>query len=68
MTREIPLHTTAGVENAEITQHRLVTDDMLTLALLRFRKADCDDVVVVIHGLTTSSDMFIMPEHKNLVT
>ena len=67
MTREIPLYTTAGVPDARITQHRLVTDDMLTLSLLRFFKADCDDVVVVIHGLTTSSDMFIMPEHKNLV-
>jgi lysosomal acid lipase/cholesteryl ester hydrolase len=27
-----------------------------------------DDVVLIVHGLTTSSDMFIMPEHKNLVT
>src|SRR5689334_22741345 len=27
-----------------------------------------DDVVLIIHGLTTSSDMFIMPEHRNLVT
>src|SRR3546814_18293387 len=41
---------------------------MLSLGLMRFWKADCDDVVVIIHGLTTSSDMFIMPVHRNLVT
>ena len=34
----------------------------------RFRRADCDDVVLIIHGLTTSTDMFIMPEHYNLVS
>lgn len=26
-----------------------------------------DDIVLIVHGLTTSSDMFIMPEHQNLV-
>jgi len=67
MKRQIPLYTTAGVPGARVTEHRLVTEDMLTLGMLRFWKADCDDVVMIIHGLTTSSDMFIMPEHKNLV-
>ena len=28
----------------------------------------CDDVVMLMHGLTTSTDMFIMPEHVNLVS
>jgi cholesterol oxidase len=35
--------------------------------MLRFQRAPSDDVVLIIHGLTTSSDMFIMPEHYNLV-
>ncbi|WP_319774986.1 alpha/beta fold hydrolase [Breoghania sp.] len=68
MQREIPLYTTSGVTGAAITEHQMVTDDMLTLSMLRFCKRPCDDVVVIIHGLTTSSDMFIMPEHRNLVT
>ncbi|MBF6648328.1 alpha/beta fold hydrolase [Methylobacter sp. BlB1] len=65
--REIPLYTTEGVQGAEITTHPFTTADGLGLSLLRFQKAPCDDVVVIIHGLTTSSDMFIMPEHYNLV-
>lgn len=65
--REIPLYTTEGVKGAEITTHPFTTSDRLGLSLLRFQKAPCDDVVVIIHGLTTSSDMFIMPEHYNLV-
>jgi cholesterol oxidase len=44
-----------------------VTADKLSLSLLRFQRAPSDDVVLIIHGLTTSSDMFIMPEHYNLV-
>ncbi len=65
--REIPLYTTDGVPNAEITTHNYTTGDKLGQSLLRFRHADSDDVIVIIHGLTTSSDMFIMPEHRNLV-
>lgn len=65
--REIPLHTTEGVRDAEITTHSFSTADKLGLSLLRFLREPCDDVVVIIHGLTTSSDMFIMPEHYNLV-
>jgi cholesterol oxidase len=66
--REIPLYTTEGVKDAEITTHAFVTADKLGLSLLRFVREPCDDVVVIIHGLTTSSDMFIMPEHYNLVS
>ena len=65
--REIPLYTTEGVKGADITTHNFNTDDKLGLSLLRFNRAACDDIVVIIHGLTTSSDMFIMPEHYNLV-
>ncbi len=67
MTREIPLYTLEGVPEARVTTHYFSTGDKLGLSLLRFWKADCDDVFVIIHGLTTSSDMFIMPEHENLV-
>jgi cholesterol oxidase len=67
MTRDIALYTLDGVPNARITNHPVSTKDKLGLNLLRFWQADCDDVVVIMHGLTTSSDMFIMPEHKNLV-
>lgn len=65
--REIPLYTTEGVKDAEITTHHFVTGDKLGLSLLRFCREPSDDVVVIVHGLTTSSDMFIMPEHYNLV-
>jgi len=65
--REIALYTTEGVTGAEITTHPFTTADKLGLSLLRFLRKPCDDVVVIIHGLTTSSDMYIMPEHYNLV-
>ena len=65
--REIPLYTTEGVTDARVTIHPFSTADKLGLSLLRFWRTDCDDVVVILHGLTTSSDMFIMPEHYNLV-
>lgn len=65
--REIPLYTTEGVKDAEITTHPFNTADKLGLSLLRFKREPCDDVVIIAHGLTTSSDMFIMPEHYNLV-
>ena len=66
-TREIPLYTTEGITNAEVTEHPFTTGDKLGLSMLRFKRAPSDDVVVIIHGLTTSSDMFIMPEHSSLV-
>jgi cholesterol oxidase len=68
MAREIPLYTLAGIRDAEVSTHPFTTADNLGLSLLRFRRRECDDVVVIIHGLTTSSDMFIMPEHENLVS
>lgn len=59
--------TTEGVTGADITVHPFSTADGLGLSLTRFARAACDDVVLVMHGLTSSSDMFIMPEHQNLV-
>ncbi|HEX6289389.1 MAG TPA: alpha/beta fold hydrolase [Herpetosiphonaceae bacterium] len=67
MQREIPLYTLEGVPNADISTHYFSTEDGLGLSLLRFCRAPSDDVVLIIHGLTTSSDMFIQPEHYNLV-
>jgi cholesterol oxidase len=65
--RKYPLFTTEGVHNAGISVHPFSTADGLALQLTRFKRADCDDVVLLVHGLTSSSDMFIMPEHRNLV-
>lgn len=66
--RKIPLYTLEGVPDADVGHHPITTDDGLGLDLTRFRRGDCDDVVMVVHGLTTSMDMFIMPEHLNLVS
>jgi cholesterol oxidase len=65
--RVIPLYTLAGIPDADISTHYFSTGDLLGLSMLRFLRQACDDVVLIIHGLTTSSDMFIMPEHTNLV-
>lgn len=64
----IPVHTLAGVPGADVTTHRFETGDGLDLSLLRFCREPAGDVVLIVHGLTTSSDMFIMPEHRNLVS
>ncbi|KHD89911.1 MAG: esterase [Bdellovibrio sp. ArHS] len=62
-----PVHTTQGVALGENSLHPLDTRDGLTISLQRFRHQDSKDVVLLLHGLTTSTDMFIMPEHQNLV-
>lgn len=67
MKREIALYTLEGVPDADISTHPFTTEDKIGLSMLRFYRGDCDDVVLIIHGLTTSTDMFIMPEHYNLV-
>ena len=67
MVRTIPLYTLDGVTGAEKSTHYFSTADGLGLQLLRFQRAASDDVVLIIHGLTTSTDMFVMPEHYNLV-
>ena len=67
MDRKIPLYTLDGVTEAEKTTHYFSTGDGLGLQLLRFNREPSKDVVLIIHGLTTSTDMFVMPEHYNLV-
>ncbi|MCW2899471.1 MAG: AB-hydrolase associated lipase region [Streptosporangiaceae bacterium] len=66
MDTRIPRYTLDGVRDAEVSTYPFATEDGLGLSLTRFHRADCDDVVLLIHGLTLSSDMFIMPEHPNL--
>ncbi|HEY8478903.1 MAG TPA: alpha/beta hydrolase [Spirillospora sp.] len=66
--KRIARFTRAGVTGAEISDHPFTTADGLGLNLTRYRRSDCDDVVLLLHGLTTSSDMYIMPEHTNLVS
>lgn len=68
MEREIPLFTLDGVTDAEITTHWFWTEDRIGLSMVRFRRGDPGEAVLVIHGLTTSTDMFVMPEHYNLVS
>ena len=66
--RPIALFSLEGVKDADVSTHYFTTPDKLGLSLLRFSRKACEDVVVLIHGLTTSTDMFIMPEHVNLVS
>lgn len=68
MGTTIPRFTLEGVTDTKVSMHPFATDDGLGLNLTRFHRADSDDVVLLLHGLTASSDMFIMPEHTNLVS
>jgi lysosomal acid lipase/cholesteryl ester hydrolase len=68
MSQVIARHSLEGVRNAEISTHQFVTQDGLDLSLLRFCRGPSKDVVLLIHGCTTSTDMFIQPEHYNLVS
>ncbi|OLF06414.1 alpha/beta hydrolase [Actinophytocola xanthii] len=68
MGHRIPRFTLGGVRGAEVSVHPFATEDHLGLTLTRFLAADSDDVVLLVHGLSSSSDMFIMPEHRNLLS
>lgn len=65
---DIPRFTLDGVPDARVTPHRFPTEDGLELSLLRFSREDQGDAVLLVPGLTTSTDMFVMPEHRNIVT
>lgn len=72
----IPVHTLSGVPDADVSTHWLTTDDGLSLSAFRFTRpgnrrvkdTGAGDTVLLIPGHTLSSDMYIMPEHHNLVT
>src|SRR5262249_10365323 len=69
MDRKIPLYTLKGVADAKVTVYPFSTEDGVGLILTRFRRGESEgDAVLLLHGLTSSSDMFIMPEHRNLVS
>ncbi len=68
MRTRLARYTLDGVTEAEVSVHPYTTEDDLGLELRRFRRADCEDVVLLLHGLTSSCDMFVMPEHRNLVS
>jgi pimeloyl-ACP methyl ester carboxylesterase len=68
MNRQIARYTYEGVRDAGITVHPFSTEDGLGLHLTRFQRAESEDVVLLLHGLPASSDMFYMPEHTNLVS
>ncbi len=61
------MFTLEGVKDAEVSTHYVYTEDKLGLSMLRFKRKPTKDVVMLMHGLTSSTDMFIMPEHYNLV-
>lgn len=66
-----PRFTTEGVTGAQVSIHPFSTADGLGLQLTRFHCGDDEapgkDSILIVHGLTNSSDMFMMPEHLNLV-
>lgn len=65
---KIQQHTTEGIRpDATIDSIPFLADDGLGLLLRRVRTKDTGSAaVLLIHGLTSSADMFIMPEHENL--
>lgn len=65
---EIPLQSYEGLRNCEVKKIPINTKDGLHLSMDRFVRKESDEVVLLLHGLTTSTDMFIMPEHYNLVS
>jgi pimeloyl-ACP methyl ester carboxylesterase len=68
MDARIPRFTLDGVPDCVKSTHPFSTEDGLGLTLTRFHRAECDDVILLVHGLTSASDVFIMPEHHNLAT
>jgi pimeloyl-ACP methyl ester carboxylesterase len=50
----------------QTTLHQVRTDDGVGISLSHLDRPGATDSVLLIHGLTTSSDMFVMPEHYGL--
>ena len=66
MENPIPRFTLDGVRDAMVTTHLITTEDALGLRLTRLHRDDAGDPVLLVHGLTSSSDIFVMPEIRNL--
>lgn len=52
-----PLYTLEGVKDANVSTHYFSTEDLLGLSMLRFNRGPSGDAVLIIYGLTISSDM-----------
>ncbi|MEC9283827.1 MAG: esterase [Bdellovibrionota bacterium] len=65
---EIPLQSYEGVRNCSVSKIPINTNDGLHISMDRFVRKESEEIVLLLHGLTTSTDMFIMPEHYNLVS
>ncbi len=66
-TTTILRHTDVGIHNATIQSYPIETPDKLWLNLRKVsRKESTKNSILLIHGLTSSSDMYIMPEHDNI--
>lgn len=57
----------AGVPDAIVSEFPLAASDGVTIRLTRFLRRPGDRAVMLTHGLTSSRQMFTMPEHVNLV-
>jgi cholesterol oxidase len=44
------------------------TADGITISLSRFRRGNAQRSLLLLHGMTASTDMFTLPEHRNLVS
>ena len=64
----IPLLTLDGVRSCQKRTYRFSSGDHIGLSLERFTRNESRNVVLLLHGLSTSTDMFVMPEHRNLVS
>ncbi|MBL8019904.1 MAG: GMC family oxidoreductase N-terminal domain-containing protein [Leptospirales bacterium] len=63
----IERHSLSGIRYGTVTKHPFLSGDGLGLTLTRVVPAEpARAAVLLIHGLTSSSDMYIMPEHDNL--
>lgn len=65
MTKLRPLR--EPIADADTVEVPLIAGDGVELGLTRFRRGPSDRSVLLIHGLTASTDMFAMPEHDNLI-
>ncbi|GIL17237.1 MAG: hypothetical protein BroJett040_09880 [Oligoflexia bacterium] len=62
-----PVNTTLGVLQGTKELIPIDTEDNLTISLQRFKALDSQKVVLLVHGLAVSTDIFILPEINNLV-
>jgi cholesterol oxidase len=55
-------------DDITIDEIPVYTDDGITIYLTRFRRGFAKRSILLTHGMTASTDMFVMPEHRNLVS